>query len=469
MSPEAAYRPASVEEPVEAAINTIFDAARRGQLVVCAGAGLSRAIPADLPSGAELGKRLDERVRGLVNGYVSPPNPENLIAVADAGANLDGGKTALRSEVLRLADFRDAEPNYGHHAVAELLSEGGIALLLLWNWDDCIERVDLAPERLQVARSDRDLDDLDQPSIAKIHGCATRKSTLLITSEDLARPPYWTDNAFRERLRGKTAVFIGVGDIADYAQRRLEQLRDELAEDAERKDHPLDIWIVSPTIRSKWNESEWVKLVPDLREERRLEFSADEFLDQLARRWVREAIDDLERSAETAVRPEVADSLRAIRAKLGSIGAAGVLRWCRRAALGQQVGTSVMLCDGLKELLMAFAVLASDVGSDDVTVRSPSALELGDRRIEALVACEPVAADRVRQRARRRAEELANQGTIGARATFLVSGVVWGRLEDDPDSELEMTIGRTDPEDLVAGVSAVRLSFLEASPLARAA
>jgi hypothetical protein len=410
VSPHSAYRPPSVEKPIEAVINTIFDAARRAGLVVCAGAGLSRAIPTELLSGAELGKRLDERLQGLVNGYVSPANPENLIDVADAGANLDGGKAALRSEVVKLDRFRDAEPNYGHHAIAELLCEGGIALLLLWNWDDCIERVDVAPERLQVARSDRDLEDLEEPSIAKIHGCATRKRTLLITSEDLAKPPYWTDNAFRARLRGKTTVFIGVGDIADYAQRRLEQLRDELAADAEGDDHPLDIWVVSPTIRSKWSESEWATLVPDLPEERRIELSADEFLDQLARRWVRDAIDDLER-AEAAVRPEVAESLRTIRAKLGSIGAAGVLRWCRRAALGQQVGTSVMLCDGLKQLLMAFAVLASDVGADDVRVRGPSALEVGGRRIEALVACEPVPADRVRQRAGGRAEELANQGT----------------------------------------------------------
>jgi hypothetical protein len=115
-----------VGEPVEAVINTIFEAARHGRLVVCAGAGLSRAMPADLPSGPDLGKRLDDRLKSLVSGYVSPPNPENLIAVADAGAGIEGGKTALRSEVLRLANFRNADPNYGHWAIAELLCEGGI-------------------------------------------------------------------------------------------------------------------------------------------------------------------------------------------------------------------------------------------------------------------------------------------------------------------------------------------------------
>jgi hypothetical protein len=465
---DALFTPPSAVEPVEAVVNTVFEAARRGQLVLCAGAGLSRAGPADLPSGARLGKLLDERLRALVSGYSSPPNPENLIAVADAGADLDGGKTALRSEVLGLAEFLEAEPNYGHQAVAELLCEGAIGLLLLWNWDDCVERVDVTPERLQVARSGRDIEDLDQPSIAKIHGCATRRSTLLITSTDLAAPPYWTDAAFGERLRGKTAVFIGIGDIADYAQRRLEQLRDELAQDAEHSGHPLDIWVISPTIRSQWEDSEWAKLVPDLPEERRVELTADDFLDQLARRWVREPLDDLETSA-SAVRPEVADALRTISAGLSAIGAARVLRWCRRAALGQKIGLPVMFCDGLQQLLMAFAVLLSETGDQNVVFRGPAALEIGERRIEALVACRPVPADRVRQRARRRAAELADQGTIDGKATFLVSGVVWGPLNDDVDADLDMTVGQTDPEDVVVGSSAVSLAFLDASEMARAA
>lgn len=469
MSGGSPYGPPSAEEPVEAVINTIFDAARHGRLVMCAGAGLSRGLPTDLPSGAELGNLLNERLEGLVNGYVAPPHPENLIAVADAGAELEGGEDALRSEVLKLARFLDADPNYGHQVVAELLSEGAIEVLLLWNWDDCIERVDVTPERLQVARSRRDLEDLDQPSVAKIHGCATRKRTLLITSADLDEPPFWTDEAFRERLRGKTVVFVGVGDIADYAQRRLDELRQELAAAPENAEPLPDIWVVSPSIRSDWDDSHWAELVPALPDERRVAMSADEFLDQLARRWVREAIDELERSAGPTVRSEVADSLRQINGTLCSMGAARVLRWCRRAALGQTFGGSVMLSDGLKQVLLAFAVLATDAGATHITARSPAALEVGDRRVEALIACDAGPADDVRQRARRRAEELANHGTIGETATFLVSGVVWGALPDDADSELEMATGPTDPEDLVAGPSGVRLSFLKAWELAAAA
>lgn len=456
------YNPPPVDEPVAAVVNAIFDAASRGQLVVCAGAGLSRALPADLPSGAELGRRLDARLKQLISGYTSPADPTNLIDVADAGKALEAGEEMLRTEVLKLARFREADPNYGHRMIAELLCEGAVDVMLLWNWDNCIERVDVAPERLEAAQSREELDQLEQPSVAKVHGCATRKPTLLITSDDLSdQTPPWTQTAFRDRLRGKTAVFIGIGDVADYAKRRLAELRQELEQDTDAPDQ-LDMWVVSPTIRDEWEASHWAELVPDLPEERKVQMSADEFLDQLGRRWVCEALAELERLANEALPAEVEPPLRAVRDAFGAPGAARVLRWCRRAALEQETGRSVMFCDGLKEALMAFAVLAGD---DGVRSRDPAALEVGGRRVEALIACKAVSAGRVRERARQRAEALANQGTIGERVTFLVSGSVTGRLDDDPDAELDVRAGHTARDDLLAGASGVRLSFLRADAM----
>lgn len=457
-----------MDAPIDAVVNTLFDRARAGQLVVCAGAGLSRAAPSSLPSGSDLGERLDTRLRDLINGYESPPNPANLIEVADAGAALDGGKDALRTEVLALAEFSSADPNYGHRATAELLCEGCIQLLLLWNWDTCIERVDTVPELLQISRSRDDLEQLDQPSIAKVHGCESRKATLLITSEDLATPPPWADSTIRDRLRDKTVLFIGVGDVADYARRRLEELRDELSRDGdERAD--LDIWIVSPTIRSAWAESDWAALVPTLDEQRRIEMGADDFLDQLARRWVREAFDQLIRAIEGEVRPEVRAALDVVRGALFALGSVLVLRWCRRAALAQQTGASVINTVPIQELFVAYAVLASENATATVTARTPAALEIGDRRIEALVACETLPASKVQQRARARAEELANQGTIVDAAEFLVAGVIFGSLADDPEAQLDVALGETESEDVATGTHGVRLSFINASQLRQAA
>src|SRR4051812_33584155 len=125
------FKAADIDEPIETSVNLIFEAARQGNLVVCAGAGLSRAWPSELPTGAALGERLDDRLKGLISGYESPPDRQNLIAVADAGTSIDGGEPVLRGEVLGLANFQAAEPNYGHQATAELLCEGGISLLLL--------------------------------------------------------------------------------------------------------------------------------------------------------------------------------------------------------------------------------------------------------------------------------------------------------------------------------------------------
>jgi hypothetical protein len=461
-----AFTPPRVDEPVTAAVNAIFDAARRGQLVVCAGAGLSLAMPTGLPGGAELGRRLDARLSDLIAGYESPQEPSNLIEVADVGKALEAGEEMLRTEVLKLAPFRNADPNYGHRMLAELLCEGGVDVVLLWNWDNCIERVDVWPEQLQVARSWKDLEQLEeQPSIAKVHGCATRKLTLLISSEDLSEhAPLWTQHAFRERLRGKTAVFIGIGDVAEYAQQRLAELREELDNNPEGG-QDLDIWVVSPTIRDGWSGSRWAELVPDLAEERKIQMTADEFLDHLGRRWLREALEDLERLAGESLPPELEPSLRAIRAAFGAGGAARALRWCRRAALGQEVGRAVAFCDGLKEALMAFAMLARSVGAVEVVLRDPAAFVLGSTRVEALIACEAVSPSKVRDRARQRAEVLANQGAIDGRATFLVSGSVPGRLDNDPDVELDLTVGESAPDDLVAGASGVSLSFLRADAM----
>jgi hypothetical protein len=468
MSPSAPSRhvSASVKDPIDPGVNVIFEAARQGRLVMCAGAGLGVAKPAELPSGTELGVDLDLRLAGLLAGYESPADPADLIAVADAGAGLEGGEAALRGEVLQLADFKGAEPNYGHTATAELLCEGGISLLLLWNWDTCIERVDVSPDLLQVSRSASDLRNLTEPSIAKVHGCATRRATMLITSEDLKTPPVWADQATREHLRGKTVVFVGVGDIADYAKRRLAELRDDLESAAAGT--PLDIWVVSPGIKAKWATSAWSELLPSLPEERRLALSADDFFDQLSRRWAREALDSLG-TATAQSKPATKEAVEALSKALDVAGSAKVLRWSRSAALGQSVGDSVVLNSALTQLLVGFAVLARDTGAKDIHLRGPAVIAVDGKRVEALLTCGGSPAEKVRNRARERARKLADQGLVDNSASFMVAGPVVGALEDDPDLQLDMAVGASPSDDLVAGSSSVRLSFHLASDLEKAA
>jgi hypothetical protein len=63
--------------------------AREGQLAVCAGAGLSRAADADLPSGERLGELLDQRLSGRVAGYEAPANTGDLLAGDKQTQSLD--------------------------------------------------------------------------------------------------------------------------------------------------------------------------------------------------------------------------------------------------------------------------------------------------------------------------------------------------------------------------------------------
>jgi hypothetical protein len=459
MNSSIPHTPASIRDPIDASVNMIYEAARDGNLVMCAGAGLSRAAPSELPSGPKLGVDLDARLAGIIAGYKSPSSTDDLISVADAGEEIAGGEPALRGEVLRLADFTGADPNFGHKATAELLCEGGISLLLLWNWDNCIERVDVSPERLQVSRAKSDLEDLKQPSIAKIHGCATRRESLLITSQDLDEPPVWTDEATLKQLREKTVVFVGVGDIADYARRRLEQLRNQL-----RENPPLDIWVVSPGIEANWEKSAWAELFPDLSSDRRIAMSADDFLDQLSRRWARDVLDGLE-SATAEAQDGTKDAIGKLCEQLNAWGAVRLLRWTRGSGLGQKIGVSVALNSALTQLLVGYAVLAREQKIKQVVVRAPSAVQLDQSRVEGLVACGSRTAQQVRARAHERAQMLADQGLIGDSASFLVAGSVVGTLNDDPEMQLDIAVGDQHVDDLVTGPSAVRLSFNRAADL----
>jgi hypothetical protein len=459
----APHQPAAITAPVSAATNTIFEAARQGRLVICGGAGLSRGLPTDLPSGADLGQRLDDRMRMIVEGYSSPQETWNLIAVADAAAQLIGGEEALRTEVLRLADFLSAAPNYGHSVLAELLCEGAIDCVLLWNWDDCIERVPVFPERLQVAHTLDDIQNLEQPSIAKIHGCATRRSTLLITSADLAAPPVWTDDTFAERIRGKTVVFVGVGDIADYARRRLGELHERFPD--------LDVWVVSPGIVRDWEKSQWAELFPSLPEARKIAMTADGFLDELGRRWIRALLDALAGATSgAAVRQEVVDQLGRLVQALGAKGGPAFIRWLRWASIGTRVGSSTLSWSESTQLLLGLAVLAVEDGVNSIQGRSQAGLVLDGTRVEALVVHGVQGANTVRAAARRRAEELAGQGTIGANATFVVSGSIIGDLNPSTDHEVDVASLAPPTDDIFDSSASVAIDFVSASTaVARAA
>jgi len=206
-----------LSEPIDARVMVLVDEAIEGRLSVCAGAGLSGDR---LPHGPQLAKLLRDALRARMAGYVCADGSD-LIEVADAADELPGGRDALQRLALALAPFDVVTPGPQHELLALLVCEGGIRLLLT-NWDTCVERA--TNEDIKSIRDGSEAMQGDRGGVLKVHGCATRPSSLLITSAQLADAPLWTQAHFSATLTTTTMVFLGIGDIATYAQRRITQL-----------------------------------------------------------------------------------------------------------------------------------------------------------------------------------------------------------------------------------------------------
>ncbi len=405
----------------------------------------------DLPGGRRLGEMLHERLEVRLSGYTAPSDTSDLLAVADAAVAAMGELLPLQYEVLELADFDQASPNFGHRALALLLAEGAVSNLLLWNWDDCVERSALEGERLQVARTLEDVQQLEVPSVAKIHGCVTRAETLLITSEQLDAPPFWTDATFASELRSSTAVFIGVGDVADYAKRRITQLTTDIPE--------IDVYLVSRGIVAGWGESVWSCLLPTLGEERRVAKTADEFLDELARAWALDLVDSV-RGLSRALTSERAGGVARVLNALSEMCGPEVIAWLRSAAFRHRVGQSIVHTAEAQQAVVAIGVITGDAEAE-VHFYTDARCQIAQSYYEILILGEAVRTTAVRREARRRAEQLAGRGLITGEATFLVSGTVIGPL--DQVATVDVAEGEVEPSDVFAGPGGIDVLFVSAA------
>lgn len=456
------YVPPPLKTPVEAFVLELAKLARDGKLVVCAGAGLSIADDAGLPSGRRLGELLDTRLTARMAGYASPGDVGNLIAVADAGEGPAGSADALQDEVLELAQFLSARPNYGHQALALLLAEGAVTALS-WNWDTCIERATPAEERIEVARTEDDITYLDRAQLTKVHGCASMPRSLLVTSEHLKRPQPWADAAFALRLSTSTVAFVGIGDVADYAKQRITELFSTV--------RPPEIVVVSPSIKSNWEQSVWSRVVPRLDEARRVEQSADVFLDELGRAWAGELTGRVS-TRKAALLASVHPGVDRVLEALGALSSVAAIRWYRRLVMTPRMGESVVLSAATPDAVIAIGVLASRTQKAVRAVR-PACCAVGERQVDVLVAEENATAQEIEREALRRSEALRSNGQVEAedRPEFLIVGTVLGTLDRSDESAPRDVAGdkEEDALDLVDGPRTVLPRYLDATPLLREA
>ncbi len=183
-----------LQTPVDPAVVLLASEARDKRLAICAGAGIS--IPAGLPNGAELARKLHERF-SRVAGYHCG-TPDDLVAVADAAAALPDGLAVVQHVVLDLAPFSEAPPQLAHRLLALLVAEDAVRLLLT-NWDDCVERSWRQFEYIPSACNALEAENLRGQFVLKIHGCCTQASTR-DTRDQLIRETNHTAGASRASL-----------------------------------------------------------------------------------------------------------------------------------------------------------------------------------------------------------------------------------------------------------------------------
>lgn len=404
-------------------------AASASKLVIYAGAGISVSPPTNLPSGAGLAKALYSQLKDIFDVLLGV-DEWDLLGVADAVAQLPGGEEALRQTSARSANFRSAVPGYAHRVLAHLMLEGAIDVLTT-NWDNCIER-SCGEEELPTVTNEHDLADVTPPWVLKVHGCASRPGTLLVTTDHLASPPTWVLEQTHARLGSAVVVFIGIGDVAPYVRQRIVEAIGEVGS-------VENIRVVSPSINSDWDNSQWKTVAPDLRQEHRIGVSADQFMDELGAAYI------IARLAEHCLTagPDLSAKLDDAKAVLFKSDTLTVLQWSRTVDINPRAGESVLRSPELAKALIALGHLVGNAGELEHSRVFDTALG----PVEVMVSTQTVAARRLVEVAKDRLHEHVSRGEPSP--LFLVAGGV-GPIPKH-DALPQSIVGDADDADIVDG------------------
>ena len=441
------YQPQSMDKGQPAFAIELADVARHNRpLAIYAGAGVSQASPTDIPVGAEIAQRCHARIIELLRDVLDCDDPSNLTLVADAVAR-NGSLRLMQRTAVGVANFTTARPNFSHEVLALLLLEG-VVIIVTTNWDDCIERA-MENERVLAVISDQDRQQIQAPAILKVHGCATRPTTVLITTDDLAEPPAWARAEVNVRLSQSHTVFIGIGDVSGHIGARIREARDSIGDAG-------TIYVVSPNIQTEWDRGHWAEILPDLPDNQRIPITSDEFLDHLAAACVRGALREIFEAVndETAA----AEAFNKTRRAFDEGTSIEALRWLRNCSIPQSPGVSVTQHQAFSQALIALGRMAEDGA---VALLAPGRARAADVECEVLAAVGTVTASTFRREATARLVRYrSDQGAVTPLPTFLISGAL-GRLDRVQALPADV-LDASDARDLVTGPLAVEPNFIHA-------
>src|ERR1039457_4222737 len=221
-----AYVPATLADAPDGRFTQLVQAAKQRRLVLYLGAGISMSPPSCGPTGSVVADALRPFVARMVGVRDGDLDGLPLESLAQRVADEASERLAeLRERAAVVFNFRGIAPNFGHEAAALLLREGLVQLISV-NWDCGIE---LAGARTGVGiQGVADVAESIQLShnlpLYKVHGCATRPSTLAITQDDVERPQSWAVGRTKGALAGGVVVFVGLGTVGLYVSEPFAEL-----------------------------------------------------------------------------------------------------------------------------------------------------------------------------------------------------------------------------------------------------
>lgn len=423
----------------EVRIVSLTPRARDGRLVLCVGAGAS--LESGLPSGPGLANALSDRL--AANGIDLPGvDHDDLVAVSDAAVAM-GSLLGVQEIAVDVAPFTSAVPSMAHRFIALLLLEG-VAAVMSTNWDTCIERAAPAGEQIFVVATDSDRLSVRPKGLLKVHGCASRPDTVLVTSAQLDAPPLWANNEVGAHLAASKVIFVGIGDVAGYVARRLERLLGDLGP-------TKTVAVVTPDIEVAWTTTRWAALLPDLSSDDRFAITATEFCEALLRAWANDALQVVEQFANDI---NVAALTTAVDGTIGMIRSHTVDRligWLRGVTPGIAPGTSAIRGRATVEALCALAFLTRDSLVQVLPGVGPLTAGLG--RIGLHLTAAGLSGPRAAQSARSLVADYRAQGLLlpDEPITIICAGHV-GPLEPTRAADLAADIVATsEPGDLIGG------------------
>ncbi len=444
------YQAKSMRTPPSPQAVTVALSAAEKRVVICVGSGVSRAKPSSLLLGAAVAERIYDQVRSML-GPVSLEGAErdNLLSVANAIERLDGGRALLQALLPKIDRFTSAKPNFSHHVLAALALEGAISIVST-NWDNCIERATDTGLVIRVAITDEDRSRVRGAQLLKVHGCATKQGTLLVSSAQLSDPPIWVEHEMGALLADSVVVFVGLGDVAEYVQVRVRQLLDAVG-------HLENVKVVAPGISETWSS-----LLPNLGQGQRVSATSDEFLDDLVRAYVLVALTRLSEKVRGHIQAgDFADlsisidvGHQALLANIEQTSGMDLLLGLQRASLDWPNNQPVILSPEMAAALLAVCVLAAKrslVGYDQGLWQFEAATV-------ALLLCREIQSYDVLREAKRRVEGLKADGRMETDTLFFLVDGHEGPLPE----ELFDVVDTAEERDIIDGVLATSPQLISA-------